>query len=87
MPEWLGQVKVQLLISAQVMILQFVSSSLTLGSTMTVWGLLGILSLPLSTSPPLVRMQARSLSLKINKLKKKKKRKKERKKLTWKPGS
>ena len=47
-PEWLRQLSVPLLVSAQVMISRFVGSSPTLGSVPTVQGLLGILSLSLS---------------------------------------
>ena len=49
--------------SAQVMVSQFVSSSTTSGSALTVWSLLEILSLSpsLSVPPPLM------LSIKINK--------------------
>ena len=50
-PGWLSQLRVQLVISAQVMISRFMGSSPTLGSALTVWSLLGILSfsLPLPT--------------------------------------
>ena len=54
---------VRLLISAQVVISQFMDSSPALGSALTVQSLLGIVSLSLSVSPPL----APYLSLKINK--------------------
>ena len=54
-------------ISAQVTISQFVSSSSTSGSVLTVLSLLGILCPPLSLLLP--HLCARSLSLKINKLK------------------
>ena len=58
---------VWLLVSAQVTM--FVSSSPASGSVLTVQSLLRILSLPLSSAPPLLTL---SLSLsKINKLKKK----------------
>ena len=43
-PGWPSWVSIQLLISAQIMISQFVSSSPTLGSVLTVPNLLGILS-------------------------------------------
>ena len=46
-PGWLNRLSVQLLISAQVTILPFVKSALT------VWSLLGILSLSLSAPPSL----------------------------------
>ena len=49
---WLSQLSVQLLISAQVMILWFVSSSPASGSSPTAQSLLGILSLPLSLPLP-----------------------------------
>ena len=51
MPGWFGPLDVQLLISAQVMILQFMSLSPTSGSELTVWNLLGILSVPVSLCP------------------------------------
>ena len=60
---WLSRLSVRLLVSAQVMILQFVSSSPVSASALTVQRLLRILSLPLS-APPLL---ARSLSLSQNK--------------------
>ena len=50
-PGWLSWLSIQLLILAQVMILQFMRSSPELGSVLTVQSLLGILFLPLSTSP------------------------------------
>ena len=53
---------VQLLVSAQVMILRFVSSGPTSGSALAVWSLLGILSLPLSLPLP----HSCCLCLKIN---------------------
>ena len=60
MPGWLSWLSVWLLVSAQVMISQFVSLSPTLGSTLIMQSLLGVLSLSLSLSlPPL----ALSLSL------------------------
>ena len=65
-PGWLSRFSVRLLVPAQVMISQFVSSSSRSGSVLTVQRLLGILSLPLSVSLPF------ALSLKINKHKKKK---------------
>ena len=55
---WLSQLGVQLLISAQVMISQFVGPNPGLGSAPTAWSQLGILSLPLLCL---------SLFLKINK--------------------
>ena len=63
-PGWLHQLGVQLLVSAQVMVLRFVSSSPTWGSVLTVWSLLGILSLPVSLPLP-------ALCLKINRFFKK----------------
>ena len=68
-PGWLSQLNVQLFISAQVVISQFMSSSPASGFTLKVQGLLGILSPPLTVPPPL--MLSLILSLKINKLKKK----------------
>ena len=65
---WLSRLSLWLLILAQVMISQFVGSSPTSGSSLTVWSLLGILSLSLPYSCSL----SLSLSLKINKLKKQK---------------
>ena len=64
-PGWLSRVSVRLLILAQVMISQFMSSSPTSGSALTVQTLLWILSLSpsLSVPPPLTCV----LSLKINK--------------------
>ena len=59
-PGWFGRLSVQLLISAQVMISQFVSSSPTSGSVLSPWSLLGILS-PSLSAPPLFM-----LFLKIN---------------------
>ena len=61
-PGWLSQLSLQLLISAQVRISQFMGSSPALGSALMAWGLLGILFLSLSTLPLLVR--ALSLSQK-----------------------
>ena len=55
------------LVSAQVMISQFVSSSPTSGSALTAWNLLGILSLPLSLSAPPLLTHTHSLSLSQNK--------------------
>ena len=67
-PGWLSQLSILLLISAQVMISRFVSSSPESGSVLTVWSLLGIsLSLPLSAPPPLVLMSFLSLSVSQNK--------------------
>ena len=73
MPGCLSQLSIQLLISAQVMISQLVSSSPASGSALAVQGLLGILSLPLSLPLPCLGAQAwvHARSLKINKLKKK----------------
>ena len=51
---WVAQsVKRLTLTLAQVMISQSVGLSSTLGSVLTAWGLLGILSLPISAPPPL----------------------------------
>ena len=50
-PGWLSQLGVQLLVPAQVMISQFVSSSPASGSLLTAQSLPGILSLPLSLCP------------------------------------
>ena len=47
-PGWLSWLGVQLLVLAQVMISQFVSSSPASGSVLMAQSLLGILSLPLS---------------------------------------
>ena len=55
-PGWLSWLSVQLLISAQVMISRFVSSSPTLGSVLTVQSLLGILALPFCPSPPMLSL-------------------------------
>ena len=55
-------VRAQLLISAQAMTSQFVRSSPTLGSVLTAWSLLGILSLPLSLLLPCLRAHALPLS-------------------------
>ena len=60
-PGWLSPLSIQLLISAQVRISQFMSSSPALGSVLAVQSLLGILSLP---APPL--LHTLSLSLQIN---------------------
>ena len=60
-PGWLNLLSVQLLILAQVMISQFVSSSPASGSVLTVRSLLGILS------PSLRPYSTRALSLKVNK--------------------
>ena len=57
---WVAQLSARLLISAQVMISWFVSLNPVLGPALTVWHLLGVLSLPISLPFP----------LKINKLKK-----------------
>ena len=48
-PGWLGQLSIQLLISAQLVISQF--GTLPLGSVLTAWSLLGILCLPSPLSP------------------------------------
>ena len=65
-PVWLSQLSIQLLLSAQVMNLQFVSSSPASGSVLTVWSLLGSLSLPLYLPIPHLISLSLSLSLKIN---------------------
>ena len=65
--EWLSQLSIRLLISAQVMISCFMSSSPTSGSALTAWSLLGILCLPLSVSASPPVMCVYSFSLKINK--------------------
>ena len=52
MPGWLRWLSIQLLISAQVMISWFMSSSPASGCALTVRSLLEILSLPLSLCPP-----------------------------------
>ena len=66
-----SRLSVQCLVSAQVMISQFVSSSPESGSGMTVQSLLGIPSLSLCVPPLLMP----SFSLKRNKLSKKRERK------------
>ena len=63
---WVAQ-SVKCWISAQVMISQFMSSSPTSGSVLTVWSLPGILLLPLSLPLPHSCSCCLSLSLKINK--------------------
>ena len=67
-PWWLSRLGVRLEISAQVIVSWFVQSSPESGCTLTVWTLLGILSLfpSLSDSPLLVHAQL-PLFLKINK--------------------
>ena len=64
-PDWLSQLSIQLSVSAQVMISQFVSLSPASGSVLTAWSLLGILCLPHYL--PLPHVHAQSLSLKVNK--------------------
>ena len=56
---WLSWFSVRLLVSAQVLISWFVSLSSSWGSVLAVWGLVGVLSLPLS--PPLPHAQYLSL--------------------------
>ena len=60
-------VKVRLLVSAQVMISQFVGLSPMWGSALTAWSLLGIFSLPLSLTLPHLSACACSLSLSLSK--------------------
>ena len=57
------QVKRRLLVSAQVMISWFMGLRPMSGSSLTVRGLLGVLSLHLSAPPPFMHMHALSLSL------------------------
>ena len=66
MPGWLGQLSIQLSISAQVMLSRFVESSPASGSALTLWSMLGISSLPLSLFPSSIH------TLSVSKLKKKK---------------
>ena len=75
-PEWVSQLSIWLLISPQVMISRFMKLSPALGSVLTVWSLLTILSLSLSLSPlsltpfaPLPHSQPFSLSQIKNKVK------------------
>ena len=66
-PQWLSWLSVQLLISTQVVISQFLSLSSTSGSALTAWSLLGILpllSLPLPCACAHVHVLSPSLSLK-----------------------
>ena len=54
MPGWLSRLSIWLLVLVRVIISQFVGSSPVLGSALTVWSLLGILSLlPLPLHPTL----------------------------------
>ena len=70
----MAQLSVQLLILAQIMISWFVSLSPALGSALTVWSLLEILSLPLSLPLPwLALFLSLSLSLSLSKISKIKK--------------
>ena len=63
-PGWLSQLSIGLLVSAQVMISQFMSSSPTSGSTLIVQSLLGILTLSFSLCPsPALVVLSLSLSL------------------------
>ena len=65
---WVAQsVKRPTLVSALIMISQFVGSSPMSGSVLIVWSLLGLLSLPLSLSAPtlLVHVLSPSLSLSL----------------------
>ena len=70
-PGWLSQLRAQILISAQVMILLCMRSSPAPGSALAAQSLLGILSLPLSLYPypagACALSLSLSLSLKINK--------------------
>ena len=50
-PGWLSRLKHPTLVSAQGMTSRFVGLSPTLGSTLAMWSLLGILSLSLSLCP------------------------------------
>ena len=65
-PGWLSQSGVQPLISAQVMISQFLRSSPTSGSALPAQSLLGILSLLLSLCPSLAHPHSLSLSLSLS---------------------
>ena len=64
---WLSWLSVQLLVSAQVMIIKFMRLSPALGSVLAARSLLGILSLPLSVSLCPSAARVLSLSLKIDK--------------------
>ena len=66
---WLSGLNIQLLVSAQVVISQFMGSSPASGSVPTAWSLLGILSLPPSLSVSLCPSPSHVFtpSLKINK--------------------
>ena len=59
-PGWLSQLSFQLLVLAQIMISQFVGASPMLGSVLTAWTLLGILSPSPSAPPPLVLALSKS---------------------------
>ena len=65
-PGWLSLLSPQLLILAQVMILQFMGSGPTSGSVLTVWSLFGILSLPLSLCPSPTHVLSFPLSLSLS---------------------
>ena len=64
-PGWLSRLSVQLFVSAQVMISQFVRSSPESGSVLL--GFLSLLPPSLPAPPPLAQAHALSPSLKINK--------------------
>ena len=68
-PGWLSRLRVQLLLSAQIVISQCVSSSPASGSVLTVQGLLGISSLSLSLSLPLSQEQINKTLKQTNKKK------------------
>ena len=65
-PGWLSWLSIELWISAQVMISWFVGSSPASGCSLTVWSLVGILSLLLSLPLPPCLSLSLSLYLKIN---------------------
>ena len=65
-PGQLSQLSIRLLISAQAIISRFVGSSPESGSALAAWSLLGILSLSLPLSLPLLCSHALSLSLSLS---------------------
>ena len=65
-PGWPSQLSVQLSISAQVTISYFLGWVPKMGSALTAWSLLGILSLSHSLSLPSLRAHALSLSLSLS---------------------